>query len=106
MTDQKDKEFLEYIIKSLVDNQDAVKVERSVDEMGVLLSLKVDPSDMGKIIGKGGATAKAIRTLLKAAGVKNRARINLMIEEPAGSVRSEMRRMPQSVDDVVEDLKL
>lgn len=106
MADQRDKEFLEFVVKSLVDNPDAVKVERTVDEMGVLLKLKLDPSDMGKIIGRAGSTAKAIRTLLKAVGIKYRARINLMIEEPEGAVRSMRSRMPQSVDDVVEDLKL
>lgn len=106
MTDNKDKEFLEFIIKSLVDNKDAVKVERGVDEMGVLLTLKVDPIDMGKIIGRGGITAKAIRTLLKAVGIKNHARINLKIEEPIGSVRPMRSGMAQSMDEVVEDLKI
>lgn len=106
MADNKDKEFLEFIIKSLVDNKDAVKVERGVDEMGVLLTLKVDPADMGKIIGRGGITAKAVRTLLKAVGIKNHARINLKIEEPAGSVRPMRRGIAQSMDEVVEDLKI
>lgn len=103
--DQRDKEFLEYLVKALVDNQDAVKVDRSVDEMGVLLTLKLDPIDMGKIIGRGGVTAKAIRTLLRAVGVKNHARINLKIEEPAGAREPRGGRMSDSVRDVVEDLK-
>lgn len=107
MSDQKDKEFLEYIVKSLVDNQDAVKVERTVDEMGVLLTLKLDSADMGKIIGRAGTTAKAVRTLLRAVGMKNHARINLKIEEPVGQETRPLRsRVSRSVDEVVEDLKL
>jgi len=107
MSDQKDREFLEYIVKSLVDNQDAVKIDRTVDEMGVLLTLKLDSADMGKIIGRAGTTAKAVRTLLRAVGMKNHARINLKIEEPAGQEAGQIRnRVSRSVDDVVEDLKL
>ena len=79
-----DQEFLEYVVKSLVGNPQAVKVDRTVDEMGVLLTLKVDPADMGQIIGRSGNTAKAIRSLLRVVGVKNNARVNLKIEEPAG----------------------
>jgi predicted RNA-binding protein YlqC (UPF0109 family) len=77
-----DQEFLEYIVKSLVDHKDDVKIARKVDEMGVLLSLKVHPDDMGQIIGKGGATARAIRSLVRLVGAKNHARVNLKIEEP------------------------
>ena len=77
-----DKEFLEYIAKSVVSNPDAVQVERTVDEMGVLLTLKTDPADMGYIIGRKGQTAQAIRTLLKIVGAKNNARVNLKIYEP------------------------
>lgn len=80
----KDQEFVEYIVKALVDNADKVKVERRVDEMGVLITLDVDPSDMGKVIGRDGATAKALRTLLRVVGMKNNARVNLKINEPAG----------------------
>ena len=79
-----DKDFLEYIIKALVDHPDDVKVDRKVDEMGVLLSLKVNPEDMGQIIGKAGSTARAIRNLVRIVGLKNHARVNLKIEEPAG----------------------
>ncbi len=82
-----DKEFLEYLVKSLVDHPDDVKVDRKVDEMGVLLSLKVHPSDMGQVVGRQGATAKAIRSLLRIVGIKNNARVNLKIEEPEGSTR-------------------
>jgi len=103
-TQTKDKEFLEFIVKALVGNPDAVKVTREVDEMGVLLVLKIDPEDMGKIIGRQGATAKAIRTLLRAVGMKNRARLNLKIEEPEGEMRK--FRQDLSSDDMVDDLKL
>lgn len=77
-----DQEFLEYVVKSIVDNPDDVKVERKVDEMGVLLSLNVSKQDMGQVVGRQGSTAKAIRTLLRIVGVKNHARVNLKIEEP------------------------
>jgi len=77
-----DQEFLEYVVKSLVDHKEDVKITRKVDEMGVLLSLKVHPDDMGQIIGKGGATVRAIRSLVRLVGAKNHARVNLKIEEP------------------------
>lgn len=80
----KDQEFVEYVVKALVDNGDKVKVERRVDEMGVLITLDVDGEDMGKIIGRDGATAKALRTLLRVVGMKNNARVNLKINEPEG----------------------
>ena len=80
----KDQEFVEYVVKALVDNSDKVKVERRIDEMGVLITLDVDASDMGKIIGRDGATAKALRTLLRVVGMKNNARVNLKINEPEG----------------------
>ncbi len=97
----KDKEFLEYVVKVLVDNPDKVKVDRKVDEMGVLMTLKVDPADMGKIIGRSGNTAKAIRTLLRVVGMKNNARVNLKIEEPEGG-----ERPAKSIDEAVDDLKI
>ncbi len=79
-----DQDFLEYIIKALVDHPEDVKVDRKVDEMGVLLSLNVNPKDMGQIIGKAGSTAKSIRNLVRIIGLKHQARVNLKIEEPAG----------------------
>lgn len=82
---QQDQEFVEYIVKSIVDNPDDVKTDRTVDEMGVLITLSVSPSDMGKIIGKEGRTAKALRTLLRVLGAKHNARVNLKITEPDGS---------------------
>ena len=97
----KDQEFLEYTIKSLVDNPDAVVTTRGVDEMGVLLTLTVHPDDMGKIIGKEGNTAKALRTLLRVVGMKHNARVNLKINEPAGGKRDpEMKTVDQVVDEI------
>jgi predicted RNA-binding protein YlqC (UPF0109 family) len=83
-----DKDFLEFVVKSIVDHPDEVKIDRKVDEMGVLLSLSVNPQDMGQVVGRQGTTAKAIRSLLRIVGIKNNARINLKIEEPAGSTRA------------------
>lgn len=74
-----DQQFIEYIVKSLVNNPDAVKIERRIDEKGVLLELTVDPEDLGRVIGKRGATAQSLRTLLRALGTKNDARYNLKI---------------------------
>jgi hypothetical protein len=84
---ENDREFVEYVVKSIVGNPEAVQVSRRVDEMGVLLELSVDPADMGKIIGKDGRTAKAIRTLLRVLGAQNQSRVNLKIMEPAGGLR-------------------
>lgn len=74
-----DQQFIEFVVKSLVGNPDAVKVDRRVDEKGVLLELTVDPEDLGRVIGKRGATAQSLRTLLRALGTKNDARYNLKI---------------------------
>jgi len=82
---QNDQACLEYIIKALVDSPDEVSINRTVDEMGVLLTLSVGPADMGKVIGRQGNTAKAIRTLLRVIGMKTNSRVNLKINEPAGS---------------------
>ena len=107
-----DQQFLEYVIKALVDHPDDVKVARQVDEMGVLLTLDVNPADMGKVIGRSGNTAKAIRILLRVVGMKNSARVNLKINEPEGGTMSgAMHSSPQSsasksVDEALEDLKL
>ena len=86
-----DQAFLEFVAKSVVSNPDAVSVDRTVDEMGVLLTLKTDPADMGYIIGRKGQTAQAIRTLLKIVGAKNNARVNLKIYEPEGARRQSRR---------------
>lgn len=74
-----DQQFIEFIVKALVGNPDAVKVERRIDEKGVLLELTVDPEDLGRVIGKRGATAQSLRSLLRALGTKNDARYNLKI---------------------------
>lgn len=79
-----DQEFLEFVIKGLVDHPEEVKISRVVDEMGVLLTLDLNPEDMGKVIGRQGNTAKAIRTLLRVVGMKHNARVNLKINEPEG----------------------
>ncbi|MBI3306109.1 KH domain-containing protein [Candidatus Nomurabacteria bacterium] len=116
-----DKVFLEYVVKALVDNPNDVVIDRTVDEMGVLISLTVNPADMGKIIGRMGNTAKAIRTLLRIIGMKNNARVNLKINEPeggTGGMRQEgsssftrtdrpMSATPimKTVDEAMEDLK-
>lgn len=105
-----DKAFLEYVVKALVDNPNDVKLDRTVDEMGVLISLTVNPADMGKIIGRMGNTAKAIRTLLRIIGMKNNARVNLKINEPEGGAVREQRPMnsgmaTKTIDEAMEDLK-
>lgn len=79
MADTIDQQFIEYIAKTLVENPDAVEVERTIDERGVLLQLHVAPEDLGRVIGRGGSTAKSIRTLLRALSVKYDARYNLKI---------------------------
>ena len=86
-----DQEFVEFVAKALVNKPEAVSAERTVDEMGVLITLKVDPTDMGYIIGKQGSTARAFRTLLRTVGAKNNARVNLKIYEPEGSQRPPRR---------------
>ncbi|NCS99900.1 KH domain-containing protein [Candidatus Parcubacteria bacterium] len=111
---ERDQEFLEFVVKSLVEKPDEVVVDRRVDEMGVLMTLSVSPEDMGKIIGRQGNTAKAIRTLLRVIGMKNNARVNLKINEPAGgqqqSEASTVEERPSapeasSIDQAMEDLK-
>lgn len=91
MSDIQDKDFLETIVKAIVGHPDKVSVDRTVDEMGVLLTLKTDPEDMGYVIGRRGQTAQAIRTLLKIVGAKNNARVNLKIYEPEGSTKPPRR---------------
>src|SRR5436190_23113138 len=101
-----DKEFLEMVVKALVENPNDVAVDRTVDEMGVLLTLTVNPVDMGKIIGRQGNTAKAIRTLLRVVGMKHNARVNLKINEPAGGMKEAKPSTTKSLDDAMSDLKL
>lgn len=98
-----DQEFLEDVVKAIVANPGDVKTERTVDEMGVLLTLHINPADMGYVIGRQGQTARSIRTLLKIVGAKNNARVNLKIHEPEGSRRS---RSVETDTSVVDDLKI
>lgn len=92
-----DQQFVEYVVKSLVSQPDAVKIERRIDEKGVLLELTVDPEDLGRVIGKRGANAQSLRTLLRALGTKNDARYNLKIidngiqPQPSGTVPADDR---------------
>lgn len=128
MTDAaRDKEFIEYVVKMLVDHPEQVKVDRKIDEMGVLITLDVHQEDMGMVIGREGMTAKALRTLLRVIGARNNARVNLKINEPEGSTR--LRRetplesassfgvreaseaatppaVPRTFEDVMNDIKI
>ncbi|MBX4195563.1 KH domain-containing protein [Candidatus Parcubacteria bacterium] len=108
-----DVQFLEFLIKALVEHPDSVKIKRTVDEMGVLMTLDVHPDDMGKVIGRSGNTAKAIRILLRVVGMKNNARVNLKINEPAGGQRimppreeSSVPRASKTLDEAFADLNL
>ncbi len=93
MADQEmDQAFVEYIVRGIVNHPDDVRTERIVDERGVLITLHINPEDMGYVIGRQGQTARAIRTLLKIVGAKANARVNLKIYEPEGSRRSFERR--------------
>ena len=92
---------MEFLIKAIVDHPEDVTVDRKVDEMGVLLSLKVNALDMGQVVGRGGATAQSIRSLLRIVGIKNNARVNLKIVEPEGSTR-----MGKGDIDRVENIKI
>ncbi len=88
MAREQDQEFVEYIVKGIVGHPEDVETERTIDERGVLITLKVNPADMGYVIGRQGQTARSIRTLLKIVGAKNNARVNLKIYEPEGSRRA------------------
>jgi len=109
-----DVQFLEYVIKALVSHPEDVKIKRTVDEMGVLMTLDVNPDDMGKVIGRSGNTAKAVRILLRVVGMKNNARINLKINEPAGPAggmwqdrrASSAPHVAKTLDEAMEDLNL
>ncbi len=114
-----DKKFLQFVVEHIVDHPEDVQVQRTVDEMGVLMTLDVHAEDMGKVIGRNGNTAKALRTLLRTVGMKNQARVNLKIREPEerGEVPSpgedeegesddeSDEDSGSSVDDAMEELK-
>lgn len=104
MAGKPDQDFLEFVVKALVDHPEDVKIDRKVDEMGVLLTLKVNKEDMGQIIGRQGSTIRAIRNLLRIVGLKNHARVNLRIEEPEGGSTSAGSKESSEITD--EDLKL
>ncbi|OGG78120.1 hypothetical protein A3A36_01130 [Candidatus Kaiserbacteria bacterium RIFCSPLOWO2_01_FULL_52_12b] len=106
-----DQAFLEYTVKALVDHPESVETTRTIDQMGVLLTLVVHPDDMGKIIGKSGKTAEALRILLRVVGMKGNARVNLKINEPVGGKRESSsaeatkdRQENKTVDRIVEEL--
>jgi len=120
-----DQQFVEYVVRAIVNHPEDVSTDRTVDEMGVLITLKVNPEDMGYVIGRSGQTARSLRTLLKIVGAKNNARVNLKIYEPEGSRRPPRREMaggpmnmnmgmgmsqPQQQEDIstemVDDLKI
>ncbi len=103
-----DVQFLEYVVKALVSHPDDVKIKRTVDEMGVLMTLDVHPEDMGKVIGRAGNTAKAIRILLRVVGMKHNARVNLKINEPDISHGRRMTDAAPSrdLDQAIDDLNL
>jgi len=107
MANSIDQQFIEYIVKSLVNNPGEVKIKRTIDEKGVLLELEVDPEDLGRVIGKRGATAQSLRTLLRALGTKNDARYNLKIvdtgEPPAGRPAPRRDDQPAAADDAQDD---
>ena len=98
---ENDVQFLDFVIKSLVENPKDVKINRTVDEMGVLMTLDVNSADMGKIIGKSGKTAEALRIFLRVVGMKGNARVNLKINEPVGGKRDPETK---TVDQIVEEL--
>src|SRR3989338_8301613 len=124
MEQHMDKDFVEYIIKNIVNNPNDVQVSRKTDEMGVLIEVRVNPSDMGLLIGRAGATAKAIRVLARIIGMRNNARVNLRIIEPEvryqtsdiGHTTSELPAAPREasmrtlekdsdIDDVLKDMQ-
>ncbi len=108
MSVEQDQQFVEFIVKALVDHPEDVKTERSVDEMGVLITLHLNQQDMGQVIGRQGQTAKAIRTLLRVVGAKRKARVNLKINEPEGSMRQAHAAEPTThgLDDSMDEFKL
>ncbi len=103
---EQDVEFVEFVVKSLVDHPDDVKTDRTVDEMGVLISLHLNPEDMGQVIGRQGQTAKALRTLLRVVGAKHKARVNLKIVEPEGGRHERPQASAEEAPDAMEDFKL
>lgn len=100
-----DQQFVEYIVKSLVNHPDDVIVDRQIDEKGVLLTLTVNPEDLGRVIGKRGVTAQSLRTLLRAFGTKNDARYNLKIVNNDEDRENYMAESAQSDDTEAQSVK-
>lgn len=98
MAREMDQEYVEYVVKGIVGHPDDVQTERIIDERGVLITLKVNPADMGYVIGRQGQTARSIRTLLKIVGAKNNARVNLKIHEPEGSTHRREGSVPRETN--------
>lgn len=107
---EQDQAFVDFVIKAIVNHPDDVKTSRTVDERGVLITLDLNPSDMGYVIGRQGQTARAVRTLLRVVGAKNNARVNLKINEPEGGRGPAPRAAAPTTDDVdtsaVENLNI
>jgi len=104
MAEEKDQEFVEYLVRALVDHPEDVKTERTVDEMGVLITLHLNAQDMGQVIGRQGQTAKAIRTLLRVVGAKRKSRVNLKIYEPEGARKSHQASTTSADKDFTSDI--
>ncbi len=100
----RDQEFVESVVRAIVNHPDDVRTEKIIDQKGVLITLNINQEDMAQVIGKGGKTIMAVRTLLRIIAAKMDARINLKIAEPEGSMRGP--RAEKNVDDVMGDLKL
>jgi len=104
---EQDVQFLEFVVKAIVNNPDAVKATRSVDERGVLMTLDVNPSDIGYVIGRQGNTIRAVRTLLKVVGAKNNSLVNLKINEPEGGKKPKTSSDSEDIDtSAVDDLNI
>ncbi len=104
MTEHQDQQFVEMVVKNLVDHPEDVSTERKIDEMGVLITLNINPKDMGQVIGRNGQTVRAIRTLLRVVGARHNARVNLKINEPAGGRQSSASQ--EADTSAVDDLQL
>ena len=104
---EQDVQFLEFVVKAIVNNPEEVKVTRSVDERGVLMTLDVNPSDIGYVIGRQGNTIRAVRTLLKVVGAKNNSLVNLKINEPEGGKKPRPVSNSEEIDtSAVDDLNI
>lgn len=102
-----DAQFVEMVVKAIVNHPEDVRTERTIDERGVLITLHINPADMGYVIGRKGQTARSLRTLLKIVGAKNNARVNLKIYEPEGARPNLYSRVDAPAEmNVVDDLKI